>query len=109
DSDGGCDGETPAKFYKAWSREHPAVTIADGDYISDNGQEVYRLLKAKGIKTVLVAGVHTNMCVLNRSFAIKQLTRSGVPCVLLRDLTDAMYNPKKAPYVAHEEGTELVI
>lgn len=109
DSDGGCDCDPPAKFYKAWSREHPAVTIADSDYISDNGQEVYRLLKAKGIKTVLVAGVHTNMCVLDRSFAIKQLTRWGIPCVLLRDLTDTMYNPKKAPYVPHDQGTELVV
>jgi nicotinamidase-related amidase len=109
DSDGGCDDEAPAKFYKAWSREHPAVSIGDDDFISDNGKEIYRLLKARGIKTVLVAGVHTNMCILNRSFAIKQLTRWGVPCVLLRDLTDAMYNPKKAPFVPHADGTELVI
>jgi hypothetical protein len=54
-------------------------------------------------------GVHTNMCVLNRSFAIKQMTRWGIRCVLVRDLTDAMYNPKKRPNVTHEEGTELVI
>ena len=54
-------------------------------------------------------GVHTNMCVLNRSFAIKQMTDWGVPCVLVRDLTDAMYNPADEPHVSHEQGTELVI
>jgi hypothetical protein len=30
-------------------------------------------------------------------------------CLLIRDLTDAMYSPQDAPYVSHEQGTELVI
>jgi len=49
------------------------------------------------------------MCVLGRSFAIRQMTRWGIHCVLVRDLTDSMYNPKKAPFVSHEKGTELII
>jgi nicotinamidase-related amidase len=109
DSDGGCDHDKPAKMFKAWTREHPALTIHDDDFISDNGKEVYALLRQRGIKTLLVCGVHTNMCVLGRSFAIRQMTRWGVPCVLVRDLTDAMYNPKMRPHVSHEQGTELVI
>ena len=41
---------------------------------------------------------------------LKSLVSSwGVRCVLVRDLTDAMYNPQKAPYVSHERGTELVV
>ena len=54
-------------------------------------------------------GVHTNMCVLGRSFAIKQMVRWGVNAVLARDLTDAMYHPFKPPYVSHEAGTQLII
>ncbi len=54
-------------------------------------------------------GVHTNMCVLNRSFGIKQMVRWRVPVALVRDLTDAMYNPARAPYVDHDAGTQLVI
>jgi hypothetical protein len=49
------------------------------------------------------------MCILNRGFAIKQMTRWGLRCILVRDLTDAMYNPQKPPYVSHAAGTELVI
>jgi hypothetical protein len=109
DSDGGCDDETPAKQHRAWTCQHPAIGIALADFISDNGQEVYSLLKQRGIKNLLVMGVHTNMCVLNRSFAIKQMTRWGVRCALVRDLTDTMYNPKKRPFVSHEKGTELVV
>jgi nicotinamidase-related amidase len=109
DSDGGCDDDKPAKNYRAWSHQHPAITVAEGDFVSDNGREVYNLLKGRGIENLIVMGVHTNMCVLNRSFAIKQMTRWGVRCVLVRDLTDAMYNPRMRPRVTHEEGTELVI
>ena len=54
-------------------------------------------------------GVHTNMCVQHRSFAIKQMVRWGVPVALVRDLTDTMYNPAMPPYVSHEEGTRLVV
>jgi hypothetical protein len=49
------------------------------------------------------------MCILNRSFAIKQLVRWGISVALVRDLTDAMYDPALPPYVSHAQGTELVI
>jgi nicotinamidase-related amidase len=108
DSDGGCDtaGE---KEHRAWTCEHPGLKIAPEDYISDNGQEIYRLLRSRGIGTVFYTGVHANMCILNRTFAIKQMTKWGVRCILLRDLTDAMYDPQDAPHVSHQQGTELVV
>ncbi|HET8549106.1 MAG TPA: isochorismatase family protein [Bryobacteraceae bacterium] len=111
DSDGGCDtpnNPLPVNF-AAWKRQHAAIRIAGNDLISDNGREVYSALKQRGIEHLLVAGVHTNMCVLNRSFAIRQMTRWGVRCILVRDLTDAMYNPMRRPFVTHERGTQLVI
>jgi nicotinamidase-related amidase len=107
DSGGGCD--TSDKFYKAWTREISTIRIAPEDVISDNGAEIYSFLRARGIENLLVMGVHTNMCVLNRSFAIKQMTKWGERCALVRDLTDSMYNPGDRPFVAHDRGTELVI
>ena len=110
DSDGGCDDAEPPKFRKAWTRQHKAIEVdEEKDFVSDSGTEVYSILQSKGIGAVIVMGVHTNMCVLNRGFAIKQLTKWGVDCLLVRDLTDAMYNPKQKPFVKHETGTLLVI
>lgn len=110
DSDGGCDDEKPAKQFKAWSRQHASITIDDErDYITDSGTEVHSLLTEKKIDTVIVMGVHTNMCVLNRTFAIKQMVKWGKKVYLVRDLTDAMYNPRMPPKVTHEKGTELII
>ena len=66
-------------------------------------------MRLRGIRNLLVMGVHTNMCILNRSFAIKRMTRMGIHSVLVRDLTDAAYDTSKRPFVSHEQGTELVI
>lgn len=108
DSDGGCDTEKTPGF-TGWTRQHAAIKISNYDGVSDNGQEVYNLMQQIGIENLIIMGVHTNMCVLGRSFAIKTMTRIGIHCVLVRDLTDAMYNPEKHPYVTHDEGTEQVI
>ncbi len=109
DSDEGSDtGET--SWHRAWTRQHPAIVIDEArDGISDDGAEVYHFLRHHNIEQVLIMGVHTNMCVLRRSFAIKALVRRGIPVALVRDFTDAMYNPARPPYVSHAEGTRLVI
>jgi len=108
-SDQGCD-TPPDKPRKAWSRQHPAIEIDPArDAISDNGRELLGLYRQRGVRTIIIMGVHTNMCVLHRSFAIKQMVRWGFDVVLVRDLTDTMYNPGRSPYVPHEEGTRLVV
>ena len=107
DSNGGCD--TGGKFYKAWTREHAAIHIGEGDLISDNGAEIYSALHLRGIKDLLIMGVHANMCILKRSFAIRQMANWGMHCVLVRDLTDSMYNPQDRPFVSHDQGTELIV
>jgi nicotinamidase-related amidase len=104
-----CD-TPPDAVYTAWTRQHPAIQIdQERDAISDNGAELYSLYRQRGITTVLLMGVHTNMCVLNRSFAIKALVRWGIDVALVRDLTDTMYSPLRPPYVSHDEGTRLVV
>ncbi|MBN1418963.1 MAG: isochorismatase family protein [Planctomycetes bacterium] len=107
-SDGGCDTDEKP-WYMAWTRQHPAIEMGEFDGISDDGREVYAFLRGQGIDTLLLMGVHTNMCVLGRSFGIRQMTRWGIRCILVRDLTDTMYDPKDPPHVPHEEGTELVV
>jgi nicotinamidase-related amidase len=108
DSDGGCD--TPGdKEHRVWTRETPLLTIGSGDVISDNGTEIYNVLRQHNIDTVFYMGVHANMCILDRTFGIKHLTRQGLRCVLVRDLTDAMYDSASRPYVSHAVGTKLVI
>jgi type 1 glutamine amidotransferase len=71
--------------------------------------EVWNLFEQRGIKNVIILGVHTNMCVLGRPFGLRNMARSGKNVVLVRDLTDTMYNHRMSPYVNHFTGTELIV
>jgi nicotinamidase-related amidase len=109
------DEQHPYPWPKEWrrppaTRQHAAIEIDHGrDVVSCQGKELWSYYRHRGIAQVLLAGVHTNFCILNRTFAIKQMVRWGMPVALIRDLTDALYNPAKPPYVSHEEGTRLVV
>ena len=103
DSDGGCDGCPECPGYGAWKRQHPALEIMDGDAITDSAEAFY-LMRQRGITNVIVMGVHINMCVLGRPFAIRQMVAQGQNVLLMRDLTDSMYNPQCWPYVDHFTG-----
>ncbi|GDX12069.1 hypothetical protein LBMAG57_38410 [Verrucomicrobiota bacterium] len=58
---------------------------------------------------VILVGVHVNMCVSGRPFGLRQLARNGKHVVLMRDLTDSMYNPARWPFVSQVRGTELFV
>lgn len=93
-----------------WTHQHKGIRIdQEKDAISDSGVEVWNLLEARKIKNVMLLGVHVNMCVSGRPFGMRQMARNGKNVVLVRDLTDAMYNPARWPYVSHHEGTQLFI
>ncbi len=121
-SDGGCD--TPAAAQKAWQEKlkadgrNPAapwkkqidlIKIHDQDALSESGSEIWNLLVQRKIDNVILVGVHTNMCVLGRPFGLRQMAKNGKNVVLMRDMTDTMYNPARWPYVAHFQGTDLIV
>jgi nicotinamidase-related amidase len=109
DSDMGCDCAVKCEIREAWKRQTPGIDIAAGDALTDNGQETWNLLTARKIDNVIICGVHLNMCVLGRPFAIRQMTRLGKNVALIRDLTDTMYNPDRPPGVTHFDGTDLMV
>jgi len=104
-----CDDATLGPVGKQHTRQNAAIDIIGFDGISDDGREIYNFCEQEGIKNVVLMGVHTNYCVLGRSFGIRQMVRLGRNVVLARDLTDALYDPRQPPYVSHARGTELVV
>jgi len=92
-----------------WKSQLSLLAIDDKDAISDSGVEIWNLLEARGIKNVILLGVHTNMCVLGRPFGLRQMAKNGKNVVLMRDMTDTMYDPGKWPFVNHFTGTHLIV
>ncbi len=93
-----------------WKRQIDTLTVdADRDIISDQGDEIWNVMEQRGIKNVVLVGVHTNMCVLGRPFGLRQMSKNGRNVALMRDMTDTMYNPARRPYAAHYRGTDLIV
>ncbi len=108
-SDGGCDDEPRCPNREMDRRQAAPIEICDEDAISDSGVEVWNLYEQRGIENVILVGVHTNMCVIGRPFGLRNMVRFGKNVLLVRDLTDTMYNPRRKPFVPHVRGTELII
>ncbi|MHC4807235.1 MAG: isochorismatase family protein [Planctomycetota bacterium] len=108
-SEGGCDCQPKCEKGSPWRKQIDTLQIRDQDAISDSGVEIWNLLEHRGIDTVILMGVHTNMCVLGRPFGLRNMARYGKNVVLMRDLTDTMYNSRMRPFVSHFTGTELII
>lgn len=104
-----CDDPTLGPVGRKHTRQNAAIDIIGFDGISDNGEEIYNFCEQDGIKNIVLMGVHTNYCILARSFGIRQMVRLGRNVVLARDMTDALYDPRQPPYVSHARGTELVV
>jgi nicotinamidase-related amidase len=107
DSDGGCDDHPQCQQRMPWRRQIATIDIHDQDAITDNA-DAFHLMRHRGITNVMIMGVHQNMCVLGRPFAIRQLVSLGQNVVLMRDLTDSMYNSRRRPFVDHFTGNDLV-
>ena len=96
---------------RPWRRQHAAIEIDDKlDAITADGVEVWNLLTQAGIEAgALLCGVHRTCCVLGRPFGLRHLASNGKQPLLIRDLTDTMYNPASKPYVQHHSGTTLIV
>ena len=100
-------GRNPAM---PWRRQSEMIEI-DGavDFVSDSGEEVWNILEARGIRHVILTGVHLNMCVLGRPFGLRRMVLGGKQVVLLRDLTDTMYDPTSWPYINHFTANDRLV
>jgi alpha-L-fucosidase len=102
-----CD--TESIWGNVWTRQISTINIDDSDGISDSGAEIAAYFKKKGIKNVILCGVHTNMCILNRSFGLRAMKKRGFNVALMSDMTDVQYNPALPPYTTHFGGLNLMI
>ena len=116
---GGCEcgPDRPCKSRRAWSRQHPALRMADGDLLADcnNGGELYSLCKQRAIDTLLYMGVASNMCVMHRGCGMRNMKRHGLNVLFAADLVNAIagngYDPdrrRKDDSFTPAKGTAVV-
>ena len=101
-------------IYKGYTRFGPtrnqrpnyALSLGENDIIAQNFKSVAAECLAMNIKTVVLLGMHTNLCIYN---AAKLLSSSGISLGFVTDLLDAGYfYPKQRRTVpTHTEQNEI--
>lgn len=100
----GCPCRPHCEIRPVWTRQHSGISIHDGDALADDPKEIVTYLRRKGIRHIVYAGFHANICLLRRPAGIAKMSWLGYDCLLARDLTDIMYDPALPPNVDHEEA-----
>jgi len=103
-----CGPGLQCRMNYGWDAMHPELVIADDDLISSSTDEIYSLLREKGITTIIYMGVHTNICVFGKPGAMSKMLQAGFQCMLARDLNDAFttYSPLEN-YTPDDGTTEI--
>jgi nicotinamidase-related amidase len=107
-SDWGCCCDPSCPVYFPWTLQQEKLEIQDNDAITDD-LEVFALFQQRSVENVIIMGVASNMCIIDRPFGLRRLVGNGLNVVLVRDMTDSMYNPAMSPHVDHFTGNDLVI
>jgi hypothetical protein len=108
DSDGGVVTKN-STFKRQNVKMNPHIEIDfENDVISGHNKEILNYLYHHKIELLLVCGTHTNMCVLDRMYGIKNIVRYGFPVVLIRDGHDSLHNPVMPPFTSREKTNEIM-
>ena len=108
DSDGGVAMKNPT-FQRQNVKMNPHIVIDfDNDVISGHNKEILNYLHHHNIELLLICGTHTNMCVLDRMYGIKNIIRYGFPVVLIRDAHDSLHNPALHPFTSRDKTNEIM-
>jgi hypothetical protein len=108
DSDGGIN-EKNDTFKRCDVDMNQMIEIVNTDAMTDNAKELLNYLYYHKIKLCLVVGVHTNMCVLDRPYGMKNIARYGFPMAIVRDLGDPMIKPDGIVIKDRDDAHEKIV
>lgn len=105
-----CGPGIPCMGDYGWDGLHPDLNIEDEtDYVISSTTELYSLCMELGVTTLIYSGVHTNVCVMGKPPALKNMYNAGIDGYLARDMTDASIAPIPAEGITNEEGTADIV
>jgi hypothetical protein len=85
-----------------WTKQIDVLRIdQEKDAISDSGVEIWNLLESRRTSTTSSSWACISTCASRPPFGLRQMAKNGKHVVLMRDMTDTMYNPARWPFVSH--------
>jgi nicotinamidase-related amidase len=104
-----CGPGIPCLVNYGWDAMNADLLIDASDLINSGVDELYGNCRTRNLDHLIYMGVHTNVCVMGKPEAIRNMASAGLHCMLARDLTDAIthYDPESA--YTPEDGTAQTV
>jgi nicotinamidase-related amidase len=87
----------------------PCIEPKPADFVVQNGDQLHRLLRHRGILHLFYAGFATNMCVLHRDYGIIAMQKRGYNIVLLRDCTVGIESAETVADMVHTRAAVSIV
>lgn len=71
----------------------PAIKVHPNDYMVSTGSQLQCVLKRKRIVHLIYAGFATNICIVDRDYGMRSMSKLGYNTILLRDSTTGVEWP----------------
>jgi len=85
--------------YIDWSGMPPEIAVDAGDYLSEDPQHLWNMVREHGIEHLVYAGAYTNVCLAFRYFGVWNLWHAGMNIIVVRDLTLPLVPVNFDPYL----------
>jgi nicotinamidase-related amidase len=104
-----CGPGIPCLVNYGWDAMNPDLRIDPDDVINFATDELFGNCRTRNLDHLIYMGVHTNICVMGKPEAIRNMASGGLNCILARDLTDAFthYDPEAA--YTPDDGTAQTV
>jgi hypothetical protein len=100
--------------------QNPLIVLHHQDFMTDDPEELWRIIKARGIESMIYAGGSTNMCLAGRPFGLLNMQQYGIDVYLDRNYNHVIHriphgwngdvnNPKYGSAYTNRQNSKEVI
>ena len=100
--------------------QNPRIVLGQEDFMTDSPQELWKIIKARRIESLIYAGGSTNMCLAGRPFGLLNMQKYGIDVYLDRNYSHLIHriphgwngdveNPQYGPQFTNRQNSKEVI
>lgn len=100
--------------------QNPKIVIAETDYITDDVDELWKIIQSKHLTILIYLGGSTNMCLAGRPYGALNMIKYGMDVLVDRNYTHLVHripngwngdikNPRYGPFYTNERNSVQVI
>jgi hypothetical protein len=100
--------------------QNPNIVLGKDDFMTDDPEELWKIIQARGLESIIYVGGSTNMCLAGRPFGLLNMKEYGIHVYLDRNYSHVIHriphgwngdvnNPAYGPQYTNRQNSKKVI